>query len=136
MARYNFTGMTDQDLPLCKGDVLTIIGVTKVNVVTILVLMLLTLLCSQSPSLQDLLLVFFSKFQINKRILYFTGPKLVQSQKYSGTRGNHPSKLCPEERRGKVRRKAQPHAVSTVLVTWSKVCVYTPISQNSKITDR
>ncbi|KAK3564647.1 hypothetical protein QTP86_024241 [Hemibagrus guttatus] len=29
VARYNFTGMSDQDLPLCKGDVLTIIGVTK-----------------------------------------------------------------------------------------------------------
>ncbi|GAA6084020.1 tyrosine-protein kinase CSK [Tachysurus ichikawai] len=29
VARYNFTGMTDQDLPLCKGDVITIIGVTK-----------------------------------------------------------------------------------------------------------
>ncbi|XP_072519400.1 tyrosine-protein kinase CSK isoform X3 [Salminus brasiliensis] len=29
VARYNFPGTTDQDLPLCKGDVLTIIGVTK-----------------------------------------------------------------------------------------------------------
>uniref|UniRef100_A0AAR2K7D1 Tyrosine-protein kinase n=1 Tax=Pygocentrus nattereri TaxID=42514 RepID=A0AAR2K7D1_PYGNA len=29
VARYNFSGTSDQDLPLCKGDVLTIIGVTK-----------------------------------------------------------------------------------------------------------
>ncbi|KTF88783.1 hypothetical protein cypCar_00041402 [Cyprinus carpio] len=29
VARYNFPGTTDQDLPMCKGDVLTIIGVTK-----------------------------------------------------------------------------------------------------------
>uniref|UniRef100_A0A673GGC8 Tyrosine-protein kinase n=1 Tax=Sinocyclocheilus rhinocerous TaxID=307959 RepID=A0A673GGC8_9TELE len=29
VARYNFPGTADQDLPMCKGDVLTIIGVTK-----------------------------------------------------------------------------------------------------------
>ncbi|KAI4899720.1 hypothetical protein NFI96_013629 [Prochilodus magdalenae] len=29
VARYNFSGTNEQDLPLCKGDVLTIIGVTK-----------------------------------------------------------------------------------------------------------
>uniref|UniRef100_A0A9J7Z8K2 Tyrosine-protein kinase n=2 Tax=Cyprinus carpio TaxID=7962 RepID=A0A9J7Z8K2_CYPCA len=29
VARYNFPGTANQDLPMCKGDVLTIIGVTK-----------------------------------------------------------------------------------------------------------
>ncbi|XP_041966330.1 tyrosine-protein kinase CSK-like [Alosa sapidissima] len=29
VAKYNFKGTTDQDLPLCKGDVLTIISVTR-----------------------------------------------------------------------------------------------------------
>ncbi|KAG5848836.1 hypothetical protein ANANG_G00103650 [Anguilla anguilla] len=29
VAKYNFQGTTEQDLPFCKGDVLTIIGVTK-----------------------------------------------------------------------------------------------------------
>lgn len=31
MARYNFKGTTEQDLPFNKGDVLTIIVVTKVT---------------------------------------------------------------------------------------------------------
>uniref|UniRef100_A0A671MZ65 Tyrosine-protein kinase n=1 Tax=Sinocyclocheilus anshuiensis TaxID=1608454 RepID=A0A671MZ65_9TELE len=29
VAKYNFQGSTEQDLPFCKGDLLTIIGVTK-----------------------------------------------------------------------------------------------------------
>nr|XP_021326738.1 tyrosine-protein kinase CSK [Danio rerio] len=29
VAKYNFQGSTDQDLPFCKGDLLTIIGVTQ-----------------------------------------------------------------------------------------------------------
>lgn len=31
VAKYNFQGTTGQDLPFFKGDVLTIIGVTKVR---------------------------------------------------------------------------------------------------------
>lgn len=31
VAKYNFQGSTEQDLPFCKGDLLTIIGVTKVT---------------------------------------------------------------------------------------------------------
>lgn len=34
VAKYNFQGTTEQDLPFCKGDVLSIIGVTKVGVST------------------------------------------------------------------------------------------------------
>ncbi|RXN15495.1 tyrosine- kinase CSK-like protein [Labeo rohita] len=31
VAKYNFQGSTEQDLPFCKGDLLTIIGVTKLT---------------------------------------------------------------------------------------------------------
>lgn len=31
VAKYNFKGTTEQDLPFNKGDILTIIIVTKVN---------------------------------------------------------------------------------------------------------
>lgn len=31
VAKYNFQTANDQDLPFCKGDVLTIIGVTRVR---------------------------------------------------------------------------------------------------------
>lgn len=30
IAKYNFHGTAEQDLPFCKGDVLTIVAVTKV----------------------------------------------------------------------------------------------------------
>lgn len=32
VARYNFKGTSEQDLPFSKGDILTIIVVTKVNI--------------------------------------------------------------------------------------------------------
>lgn len=32
VAKYNFQTATEQDLPFCKGDLLTIIGVTRVSV--------------------------------------------------------------------------------------------------------
>lgn len=32
VAKYNFQTANDQDLPFCKGDVLTIVGVTRVRV--------------------------------------------------------------------------------------------------------
>lgn len=32
VAKYNFQTANEQDLPFCKGDVLTIIGVTRVNI--------------------------------------------------------------------------------------------------------
>lgn len=31
VAKYNFQTANEQDLPFCKGDVLTIIGVTRVS---------------------------------------------------------------------------------------------------------
>ena len=31
VAKYNFQTANEQDLPFCKGDVLTIIGVTRVR---------------------------------------------------------------------------------------------------------
>lgn len=31
VAKYNFQTTNEQDLPFCKGDVLTIIGVTRVS---------------------------------------------------------------------------------------------------------
>jgi len=31
IAKYNFHGTAEQDLPFCKGDVLTIVAVTKVT---------------------------------------------------------------------------------------------------------
>lgn len=33
VAKYNFQTANEQDLPFCKGDVLTIIGVTRVSLV-------------------------------------------------------------------------------------------------------
>lgn len=38
IAKYNFQTANEQDLPFCKGDVLTIIGVTRVRT-TILTVM-------------------------------------------------------------------------------------------------
>lgn len=34
VAKYNFQTANEQDLPFCKGDVLTIIGVTRVSLVS------------------------------------------------------------------------------------------------------
>lgn len=36
IAKYNFQTANEQDLPFCKGDVLTIIGVTRVSVLAAL----------------------------------------------------------------------------------------------------
>lgn len=36
IAKYNFQTANEQDLPFCKGDVLTIIGVTRVSMLAAL----------------------------------------------------------------------------------------------------
>lgn len=40
VAKYNFQTANEQDLPFCKGDVLTIIGVTRVNILEMLLVVL------------------------------------------------------------------------------------------------
>lgn len=39
-SKYNFQTANEQDLPFCKGDVLTIIGVTRVNILKMLLVVL------------------------------------------------------------------------------------------------